>query len=564
MPQLIDVPGHGVVEFPDGMSDNDITSAIKKNLPSASPRPIDITSGYNPTLKVAGFGDTGIHIPDSVDNFLAGAGKAFSDVGTGVGQVTGLGNATSQDIAETRARDMPLMNTKAGMLGNLVGNTAITLPTMAIPGANTYIGAALIGGAIGAAQPTTGTVERFLNMGLGAGASVGGQALGSILGRMVRPVQSSLSPEESRLAQVALDNGIPLSAAELTNSKPLKIVNSVMENMPLTAGSEATRRTGQQQAFNQAVLSRAGINDNLATPDVLAAAKSNIGEKLGDYANNYGLDFAQGLSTKLDDIVKDAQSHLPPDQSNKLLGTINQMKGQFTALNDPANPANSIMPGVAYQGWREPLRQLAKGADATSMYYTKIRNAMDDAFWNQLPDTADAAGLKTLRQQYANLKTVINSMSGNSPSTLAGNVSPAQLGMALSQGIGKEGKALGRGDLNDLVRAGNLFVRPQIPDSGTAQRQLIQSLLTGGAGGLGGAGIAGATGHDPIEGALYGAGITGAGLVAPRVIQSALNSPVTQKYLTSQAGSSTARALAIMLQNSGRTLGMAAIPAMAQ
>ena len=32
MPQLIEVPGMGQVEFPDGMSDAQITSAIQKNM----------------------------------------------------------------------------------------------------------------------------------------------------------------------------------------------------------------------------------------------------------------------------------------------------------------------------------------------------------------------------------------------------------------------------------------------------------------------------------------------------------------------------------------------------
>ena len=31
MPQVIEVPGHGPVEFPDGMSDDQIVAAIKKN-----------------------------------------------------------------------------------------------------------------------------------------------------------------------------------------------------------------------------------------------------------------------------------------------------------------------------------------------------------------------------------------------------------------------------------------------------------------------------------------------------------------------------------------------------
>jgi len=37
MPQQIDVPGMGIVEFPDGMSDADITAAIQKNMPKQEP-----------------------------------------------------------------------------------------------------------------------------------------------------------------------------------------------------------------------------------------------------------------------------------------------------------------------------------------------------------------------------------------------------------------------------------------------------------------------------------------------------------------------------------------------
>lgn len=37
MPQQIDVPGMGIVEFPDGMSDADISAAIQKNLPKQEP-----------------------------------------------------------------------------------------------------------------------------------------------------------------------------------------------------------------------------------------------------------------------------------------------------------------------------------------------------------------------------------------------------------------------------------------------------------------------------------------------------------------------------------------------
>lgn len=42
MPQQINVPGMGVVEFPDGMNDADITAAIQKNLPKQEAAPVGI------------------------------------------------------------------------------------------------------------------------------------------------------------------------------------------------------------------------------------------------------------------------------------------------------------------------------------------------------------------------------------------------------------------------------------------------------------------------------------------------------------------------------------------
>lgn len=41
MPQLIEVPGHGVVEFPDGMSEGDITKAIQANMVKPEPSLMD-------------------------------------------------------------------------------------------------------------------------------------------------------------------------------------------------------------------------------------------------------------------------------------------------------------------------------------------------------------------------------------------------------------------------------------------------------------------------------------------------------------------------------------------
>ena len=113
------------------------------------------------------------------EKFLAGAGKAFTDIGRGTGQLIGMG-PSGAEVKEQRQLDAPLMSTGAGMAGNVVGNVAALAPTAFIPGANTYLGAGLIGGAAGALQPTETGQERLMNT--GTGAVVAPAALGATRG----------------------------------------------------------------------------------------------------------------------------------------------------------------------------------------------------------------------------------------------------------------------------------------------------------------------------------------------------------------------------------------------
>lgn len=159
MVQRIDVPGMGVVEFPDGMSDDDIASAIRRSMPAQQ------TQSYDPTEGMS-----------AIEKGLAGTGKAFVDVYRGGKQLLGIGDqqALQKEIDESRRLDAPLMNTTAGTVGNVIGNVAIAAPTAMIPGANTIAGGAALGALSGATQPVATDESRFNNIKSGAifGAAV--------------------------------------------------------------------------------------------------------------------------------------------------------------------------------------------------------------------------------------------------------------------------------------------------------------------------------------------------------------------------------------------------------
>jgi hypothetical protein len=483
----------------------------------------------------------------------AGYGKAIPDMAMGVGQMVGL--VPDEAVNEMKRLDAPLMKTGGGVTGNIIGNAAAFAPTAAIPGAGSLPGAALLGAAGGATIPVGTNESRSANMALGAGAGAGGQLLGRAIGRLARPVDNALNPVEQNLAGAAGREGIPLTAGQRTGSRPLQIAESVMENLPLTSGPQLAQKEAQQRAFTAAVLRKGGMAGDIADAGTMLTQKRSLGKSMEAIANANKVDFTQrGINAEITRILDDATNHLPPADSAKLSGTVDQILKQVDQSGQ--------MAGTNYQGWREPLRALAKQGDSASRYYGQLRKALDDSFAGQLTGNT-AAAFKDASRKYANTKTIIDAMGGPGALPAKGQVPPSQLGNALARSIGKENKTLGGGDLNELARVGQLFVKDQIPNSGTAQRQFIQSLLTGGGGAGVGAGIAAGTGNDPVKGALYG-GAAGIGAAAaPRAIQMIMNSPAGQAYLTKgilPIDPAMRAALAKAIQIGG----MASVPALTQ
>jgi hypothetical protein len=122
-----------------------------------------------------------------LDKFRAGMGKAMVDAGRGIGQAVGL--VSREDVAESRKRDAALMNTGAGMAGDVVGNIAMLAPTAMIPGAATIRGGAAIGALTGALQPSTSTTETIGNTAFGGVA-------GAVVPAATRALQAGRSAAE--------------------------------------------------------------------------------------------------------------------------------------------------------------------------------------------------------------------------------------------------------------------------------------------------------------------------------------------------------------------------------
>jgi hypothetical protein len=116
-------------------------------------------------------------------NLLIGIGKGMTDIVQGGKQV--LGMTSNEDIAQKRNIDKAIMNTAGGKVGNILGQTALIAPAAFVPGANTYLGASLIGAGAGALQPVIEDESRLNNMVMGGAGGVVGQKLGNVVGQKI-------------------------------------------------------------------------------------------------------------------------------------------------------------------------------------------------------------------------------------------------------------------------------------------------------------------------------------------------------------------------------------------
>ena len=402
MPQIIEVPRVGQVEFPDGMDDAAITKAVKNLMMKGSyARPKDALD--NPKMATEGMSGT--------SKFLAGVGKSISDTGMGLGQLLGL--TSGKDVTETRARDAALMDTGAGMAGNIAGSIGMALaPGGALKaagmGANALgaanaasrlstaggalmaprsIGGALgVGAGMGVIQPAADMQERALNAGIGSVASaaipVGMRAFSAgkaavepfyesgrqqILGRALREaaggdeaavmarLQAASQPAvgpfrpgaEKTLAGELVPGSLPTAAQVGDNAGLAALERAAMATNPTVTNDLVTRQTAQNAARVRAIEDMAG-SDGLR--DFTRAELQSTADDL------YGNAFKKGIDLKRDAatgafLSKSAQAARKGEITKLLQNPYiaeavpeakKLMQGQFKSIGDPLGSVEGL------------------------------------------------------------------------------------------------------------------------------------------------------------------------------------------------------------------------------
>lgn len=518
-PIIVDTPDGGTAEFPAGTPMDVIKGALAKRFP----KPGDGRSGVGKAF--SGFRRAHDLVTQSVrDGIIDTVGAPVDAISwarrqagdTSVGPMPLGGSASLSHAADyfgtlpgrvvdavSQGSVEPLTDNRTGRIKpaegvekivsgaakGVGGVLSVAGPAAAL--ARTAVGAApsvpqRVAGVM-AAQPGTQTAMGAVGGGVGeefgpvAGFLAGGATgLAPYAARRLITPTSRLKPEEARLAQVATDEGIPLTIGQASGSKGWQGAESQLRKLPFSGNMMESQFDAQRRAFNQAVLKRADIQADRASPAVLDKAFDDIGGVYTDLIKRTGpvkidRQFAQDVGTTIDEYGRMLGSDVAP----KFKAYISDLAPLVRAVAAGQNPQ---MDAAVYQTIRSKIGKRAREAKDTDLKEALygLQSALDDAAARTAP--ALAPEWSEARRVYRNL-SVIDSAMTRAPQAdaVTGNIPFGRLKEAV-RGTDVGGYARGRGELNDLSRVGS-FLSDKIPDSGTAQRGFWQGILTGGAAG---------------------------------------------------------------------------------
>lgn len=426
--------------------------------------------------------DTGIAVPQGANRFLIGIGKALSDLGLGSEQfVRGMVPGVSPREAELnteatarRERDAPLMDTGAGMAGNIVGNVIAAAPTMAVPGVNTYTGAAALGGMLGALQPTAEGESRLTNAGIGAAGGVIGKGV-------VSGVSRALSPKTSQAARALLDEGVPLTPGQIAGGAAKRIEEGA-KSMPVVGdfvrGAERRAMEGWNKAALNRVLAPIGQKVSKVGREGLEEAQQKLSAAYDDLLPKIRVKVDRAFTGDLNTLLNSANG-MPQQRHDQLVNIVR------TQVVDKMTKTGR-MSGETMKQVDSELGRLARGYLKSEDFDSRQLGSAVREIQSLLRDVVKRSNpalkkeLERIDKGYSMLLRVENA--GARAGAHEGVFSPAQLKAASRQmdsSLRKRAFAQGRANMQNFAEDAQAVIGNTVPDSGTPFR-VGNALLMGG------------------------------------------------------------------------------------
>jgi hypothetical protein len=453
MPQRIEVPGMGIVEFPDGMNDADISAAIRRSMPQEMPKP---------------------DAPGVGEAMLIGAGRGTDKLVQGVRQgynwMTGDQATLDRMKADEAEKDRlyrPLQEARPVATG--IGEMAPAVAAGFMTG-----GSSVAAGAASAGLPSLlsyGTPEERLKRGT-VDAFMGGTGAkaGQMVARVLKPAGVGAAGVSDDALAAAQRIGYKPMPSQIANNQGMAAFENYLQKTPGSSGLMQKAVNANQTALNRAGAKAMGETADSLDEGVFAAAKSRVGsefERLGEITKPVlGDDFINTLAK-----IESSNSARGAFASKEVKGLID--KGLDLA-------AKGDLDGVAYKEIRSELSNEASkafkaGDSSLGQAYKALRNSLDKAAKGSLSE-ADQKAWDAARSQWDAFKTLSKSNVAE-----AGSVSAARTAAAVRAKNPNFRTGGLNGEMADIARVGEAFKSVGNPNSGqlAAQQMLYGNPFTG-------------------------------------------------------------------------------------
>ena len=428
------------------------------------------------------------------NRFFSGAGKAMVDLYRAGKQRLNIGDqaALQAEIDESRRFDAPLMDTGAGVVGNIVGNIAATaVPfgavargAMAVPAlANAYTAAqaarpiltaagvgAGTGATMGALEPTATGESVAGNMARGAAIGAAG---GLILGAVSRVVQPNTAPAARQL----LDEGVRVTPGRTLGGMASRIEQGI-ESVPVIGDVVKGSHRLAIDDFNRAAYNRAlapiGEKATLKTPvghEGIAFVEGKLSNAYDAVLNRIGtVRLDNTFADDVGNVVRMARTGLDDASSARLERVI------WSNIFERMTPAGTMSAQTMKQVESE-LGRLARGLGRSEKFddrqlsaaIREVQSSLRGATERAAPQFADE--LRAVNAGFANFVRIQNAASRLG--SRDGVFSPSQLRGAVranDNSVRKGASAKGEALMQDLADAGEKVLGRTVPDSGTPFR----------------------------------------------------------------------------------------------
>lgn len=297
--------------------------------------------------------------------------------------------------------------------------------------------------------------------GAGAVLEKGAQIAGDVTGGILPKVNEGLVD----VADMAKKYKIPLSLDQISDSRALKNVQKVSQELPFSG--QSAFRDMQMLSFNRALLKTIGQDGTRFTPQVIDKAFNEVGKEFDNLGAGKTFKLDDNFARSLDAIRQDAKSTVNQD-------AIHNFENEAANVLKAAGPLGEIS-GEKLGQLRARVNSLAR---KTNNFDTKgLLHDLENSIVDQMTagDNVAKGEFSATKQKYKNLIA----LEPLTTKAKGGNISPSLLNNRISKVYGRSYARGNAGDIGDLARIG-YEILPELGGSDTLQKGAYLATAAGG------------------------------------------------------------------------------------